>query len=147
LQALAQLDRRLSTFEFALLMLLRKQLQLSARAHPVKLAQALPALAVIVTTLLRTGGMDGERLQITYRRLMRTVTTVPPDMPAAEFTRLSQFALGLQRLSGLSLQDKKQVLELAATTVLADAEVRLEEYELLRVVAALLDCPMPMLEV
>lgn len=147
LQALAQLDRRLSTFEFALLMLLRKQLQLSARAHPIKLAQALPTLAVIVTTLLRTDGMDGERLQITYRRLMRTVTTAPPDMPAAGFTRLSQFALGLQRLSGLSLQDKKQVLELAATTVLADAKVRLEEYELLRVVAALLDCPMPMLEV
>ncbi|MDI1302182.1 MAG: M48 family metallopeptidase [bacterium] len=147
LQALAQLDRHLSTFEFALLMLLRKQLQLRVRAHPVKLAQALPALAVIVTTLLRTDGMDGERLQITYRRLMRTVTTAPPDMPAAEFTRLSQFALGLQRLSGLSPQDKKQVLELAATTVLADAEVRLEEYELLRVVAALLDCPMPMLEV
>ena len=44
------------------------------------------------------------------------------------------------------MTDKKQVLELAATAVLADAEIRLEEYELLRVVAALLDCPMPLME-
>lgn len=147
LQALAQLDRRLSTFEFALLMLLRKQLHLSARPHPVKLAQVLPPVAVMVATLLRTGGMEGERLQLTYQRLMRTVTSTPPALPATEFTRLSQFAMGLQRLAGLSLPEKKNVLELAATTVLADAEVRLEEYELLRVVAALLDCPMPLLDV
>lgn len=147
LQALAQLDRRLSTFEFALLMLLRKQLHLMVRARPVKLAQALPTLAVMVATLLRTGGMEGERLQVTYRRLMRTVTMNPPVLPATEFTRLSQFAMGLQLLAGLSLPDKKHVLELAATTILADAEVRLEEYELLRVVAALLDCPMPLLQV
>jgi len=147
LQAMAQLDRRLSTFEFALLMLLRKQLQLNAKARPLKLEQALPVLAVMVATLLRTGGMEGERLQLTYRRLMRTLTTNPPPLPATEFTRLSQFAMGLQLLGGLSLPDKKNVLELAATAVLADAEVRLEEYELMRVVAALLDCPMPLLQV
>ena len=35
----------------------------------------------------------------------------------------------------------------ADPAVLADAQVRLDEYELLRVVAALLDCPMPVLDV
>ncbi len=147
LQALAQLDRRLSTFEFALLILLRKQLHISPKPRAIKLTQCAPTLAVMVATLLRTGGMEGEMLERTYRRLMRTVTATPPVLPAVEFTRLSQFAMGLQLLAGLSLLEKKNVLELAATTVLADAEVRLEEYELLRVVAALLDCPMPLLQV
>lgn len=146
LQAFAQLDRRLSTFEFALLMLLRKQLHPVMKVRPVKLAACAPTIAVVVAVLLRTGGMEGERLERTYLRLMRTVTEAPPPLPAPGFTRLSQLAMGLQVLSGLSLPDKKNVLELAATAVLADAEVRLEEYELLRVVAALLDCPMPLLE-
>lgn len=145
LQAFAQLDRRLSTFEFALLMLLRKQLHVGPKARPVKLAQCMPLIAVLVATFLRTGGMEGEKLELTFRRLMRTVCAEPPALPAPGFTRLSQLAMGMQVLAGLSLPDKKHVLELAATAVLADAEVRLDEYELLRVVAALLDCPMPRL--
>lgn len=145
LQAFAQLDKRLSTFEFALLMLLRKQLHVMPAARPVKLAQCEPLLGVMVATFLRTGGMEGERLEKTYHRLMRTVSASSSPLPAPGFTRLSQLAMGMQVLTGLSLPDRKNVLELAATAVLADAEIRLEEYELLRVVAALLDCPMPKL--
>ncbi|MCC2637660.1 MAG: protease [Moraxellaceae bacterium] len=146
LQQLAQLDQRLSTFEFALLMLLRKQLQLLPRARPVKMAQCLPAAAVVVAVMLRTGGMEGERLERTFQRLMRTVGSPAAALPDEGTTRLSRLGRHLHLLGGLSLQDKKNLLELAATAVLADAEVRLEEYELLRVVAALLDCPMPVLE-
>lgn len=147
LQQLAQIDRRLSTFEFALLMLVRKQLHMLPRARPVKLAQCLPAASILVAGLLRTGGMEGEALERTFPRLMRTIVNPPPLLPTAEETRLSRVGLNLHLLGGLSLQDKKNLLELAATAVLADAEVRLEEYELLRVVAALLDCPMPVLDV
>ncbi len=145
LQAFAHLDRRLSSFEFALLMLLRKQLHVAPKARSVRLQQCMPLIAIVVATFLRTGGMEGEKLELTFRRLMRTVCAQPPALPAPGLTRLSQLAMGMQVLAGLSLQDKKHVLELAATAVLADAEVRLDEYELLRVVAALLDCPMPRL--
>ncbi|MGH8493789.1 MAG: M48 family metallopeptidase [Moraxellaceae bacterium] len=145
LQAFAQLDKRLSTFEFALLMLLRKQLHVGPKVRPVRLEQCTPMIAVMVAIFLRTGGMEGEKLELTFRRLMRTVCADPPALPAPGFTRLSQLAMGMQVMAGLSLADKKNVLELAATAVLADAEVRLDEYELLRVVAALLDCPMPKL--
>lgn len=147
LQQLAQLDRRLSTFEFGLLMLLRKQLQLLPRPRPVRLAQCGPAVAAVVATLLRTGGMEGEGLERTYQRLVRTVVNPPPALPGIEWTRLSQLGRNLYLLGGLSLQEKKTLLELAATAVLADGQVRIDEYELLRVVAALLDCPMPVLEV
>lgn len=147
LQEFARLDRRISTFEFALLMLLRKQLLVSKRARPVKLEQCLPAVSVVIATLLRVGSLDGEKLERSYARLMRTISTAAPPLPAPGSTGFVPFAKGLQILEGLPLQDKRNVLELAATAVLADAQVRQEEYELLRVVAAFLGCPMPMLDV
>ncbi|MDF3030351.1 MAG: protease [Moraxellaceae bacterium] len=146
LQELAKLDRQLSTFEFALLMLLRKQLQPAAGVSPLRLAQCLPVVAVLVATLMRTGGMAGDRLEQGYLRLMRTLTSEPPLLPPPDLTSLAHLARHLTVLGGLPLADRKILLELAATAVLADAAVRLEEYELLRVVAALLDCPMPILE-
>jgi hypothetical protein len=147
LQELAKLDRQLSTFEFALLMLLRKQLQPAAGVPPLRLAQCLPVVAVLVATLMRIGGMAGDRLEQGYIRLMRTLTSEPPLLPPPDLTSLAHLAKHLTVLEGLPLADRKTLLELAATAVLADAAVRLEEYELLRVVAALLDCPMPILEV
>ncbi len=146
LQGFTLLDRRLSIFEFALLMLLRKQLQRRVGGRQLTLTRCLPAVAVVVAALLRTGGLEGEKLERSYQRLMRTVSPVSPALPPPDLTRLSQLAGSLQRLAGLSPPDKKQLLELAATAVLADAEIRLEEYELLRVAAAMLDCPMPLLD-
>lgn len=146
LQAFAALDKQLSSFEFALLMLVRKQLTGVTRApRAMALPAAAPAVAVLVATLLRQGGLRDERLQQTYQRLMRTQFAAVPALPESGSGRLSQLALLLQSLGGLSLADKKRVLELAATAVLADGRVTLEEYELLRASAALLDCPLPLL--
>lgn len=146
LQRFALLDRQLSTFEFALLILLRKQLHAEARPRPVRLAHCQSAVALLIAALLRTGGMEGQVLERTYQRLMKTVFDVVPALPGPDLARLPMLARSLQHLGGLPPQDKKNLLELSATAVLADAEVRLEEYELLRVIAALLDCPMPLLE-
>lgn len=146
LQKLAQLDHQLSSFEFGLLMLVRKQLHMLPPPRPVKLGQCVPAVALVVATLLRAGGLQGEPLQRTFQRLLRTVATPPPELPVAEASRLSLLGRHLHLLGGLPLADKRNLLELAATAVLADGKVQLEEYELLRVVAALLDCPMPVLQ-
>ncbi|MFN3586600.1 MAG: M48 family metallopeptidase, partial [Moraxellaceae bacterium] len=145
LQAFARLDGRLSTFEFALLMLLRKQLHLLPAARPLQLADCLPAVSQLVAILLRAGGHHGEDLARLHARLLRTLTPTPQPLPAGDGLRFSRLAVEVGRLAGLPLRDKRLVLELAATAVLADARVALEEYELLRVVAALLDCPMPVL--
>lgn len=147
LQIFSRLDRRISTFEFALLMLMRKQLSPVSRARPVKLDQCIDVVSLIVAILLHAGGMKDDVLKRTHARLMRTVTSRVLELPSVGASRFSLLAREAQTLSGLPIQDRKQVLELAATAVLADAEVKLEEYELLRVVAALLDCPMPLLVV
>jgi Zn-dependent protease with chaperone function len=147
LQGLAQLDGMLSTFEFALLMVLRKQLLPAPRMARVSLAQSRPAAAILVAALMRRGGLEGEKLERSYLRLMRTIFSSPPSLPPAELTSLPKLAKSLQVLAGLALSDRRCVLELAATAVMADADVRLEEYELLRVVAAYMNCPMPLLDV
>lgn len=145
LQLFARLDQRLSSFEFALLMLVRKQLLRQPPARPVRLEQCHEVVALVLAILLQTGGMTGETLPRTHARLMRTLTPRIVPFPVVGATRFSQLAREVRTLGGLSLTDRRLVLELAATAVLADAEVQLEEYELLRVVAALLDCPMPLL--
>lgn len=146
LQAFALMDGQLSTYEFALLMLLRKQLHGVPPSKPTRLDQALHIIAQLVVRLLRVGGMNGVDLERSYYRLMRTISPAIPPMPEARDNRFRELVTGLPVLAGLPLMERRQVLELAATAVLADGKVKREEYELLRVVAALLDCPMPMLQ-
>lgn len=146
LKAFAWLDGRLSTFEFALLMLLRKQLQTLPRARPVRIEQCLPSIGRMVATLLRTGGTEGVALERSYDRLMRTIHPSIPALPGADVRHFQDFSADLLIMAGLSLTGRRQVLELAATAVLADGIVKRQEYELLRVMAALLDCPMPLLQ-
>lgn len=147
LQLLSRLDRRISTFEFALLMLMRKQLLPHVRQRPVQIEQCVEVVSLVVAILLQSGSLDEEGKKRTHARLMRIVTPAPISMPVIGASRFSHLAREAQSLSGLPLHDRRLVLELAATAVLADAEVHLEEYELLRVVAALLECPMPLLVV
>ncbi|MDO8266545.1 MAG: M48 family metallopeptidase [Moraxellaceae bacterium] len=147
LQLFARLDKRISTFEFALLMLMRKQLLPTAKARPVKLENCIEVVSLVLAIILHTGGLSGEKLERTHARLMRTVTSRVLELPAVGSSRFSQLAREVQTLAGLPINDRRLVLELAATAVLADAMVNLEEYELLRVVASLMDCPMPLLVV
>jgi hypothetical protein len=49
----------------------------------------------------------------------------------------------LERVSQLVPQEKQAFLASCAAVVAADGNVRLVEHELLRAVAAALDCPMP----
>ena len=147
LQLLSRLDRRISTFEFALLMLMRKQLLPPVRPRHVSLEGCVEVVSLVVAILLHAGTLDDEGRKRTHGRLMRIVSPVVVAMPVVGASRFSHLAREAQKLAGLSIHDRRLVLELAATAVLADAEVGLEEYELLRVVAALLDCPMPLLVV
>lgn len=144
LQLFARLDQRISTFEFALLMLLRKQLQKPV-ARQVRLEQCMEVVSLVIAILLHSGGLRDQALERMHARLMRTMTSKTMPLPVVGASRFSHLAREVQTLAGLPFHERKQVLELAATAVLADAEVQLEEYELLRVVSALLECPMPLL--
>ncbi len=147
LQLLSRLDRRISTFEFALLMLMRKQLLPVVSPRHVSLEGCVEVVSLVVAILLHASTLDEAGRKRTHARLMRIVSPVEVVMPVVGASRFSHLARESQKLAGLSIHDRRLVLELAATAVLADAEVGLEEYELLRVVAALLDCPMPLLVV
>lgn len=144
LQQVARLDQRISTFEFALLMLLRKQLQRS-KPRPVKLEKCMEGVSLVIAILLHAGGLRDQELERMQARLMRTMAPAIMPLPVVGAARFSHLAREVQIMAGLPFNERKQVLELAATAVLADAEVQLEEYELLRVVSSLMDCPMPLL--
>jgi hypothetical protein len=102
-------------------------------------------VSLVIAILLHAGGLRDQELERMHARLMRTMTPAIMPLPVVGAARFSHLAREVQIMAGLPFNERKQVLELAATAVLADAEVQLEEYELLRVVSSLMDCPMPLL--
>jgi Zn-dependent protease with chaperone function/uncharacterized tellurite resistance protein B-like protein len=61
----------------------------------------------------------------------------------AEFLQLAKVSEALERLSQLAPLEKEPFLAACASVVSADGNVKLIEHELLRAIAAALDCPMP----
>jgi hypothetical protein len=57
--------------------------------------------------------------------------------------QLAEVTAALERLSQLAPHEKERFLAACAEVVAGDGNVRLVEHELLRAVAAALDCPMP----
>ncbi|MDP2228203.1 MAG: hypothetical protein Q8J78_12090, partial [Moraxellaceae bacterium] len=124
-----------------------KHLHLLPPVRQTRLANCEESVAHLIAILLHAGGRRDDKLARTHARLLRTLTSRKLPLVAPGATRFSRLAAEMGQLAGLPLQDKRRVLELAATAVMADGKVELEEYELLRVVAALLDCPMPVMAI
>jgi len=65
------------------------------------------------------------------------------SMPAVRELSYAELDSALLRLSGIKPLQKPALLKACAACILADEQVAPEEVELLRTVAAILDCPMP----
>ena len=66
-------------------------------------------------------------------------------MPRVEKDNFKALAKALRQLQYLTPKAKQQLITLAAATIQSDGVLHRTEYELLRVLAALLACPMPLL--
>ena len=145
LQAFSQLDHKLSVFEFALLMLLRQQL-LQTRAAPGhhSLHHLAQPVSLVVAVLVRHGDLHAEHQQQAYRQALEADLQPLPPMLAEQALTLPKMALALRSLTALSGTGKQRFLEICAVVVQYDGRLSRREYELLRVVAALLECPLPL---
>lgn len=140
------LNQQISVLEFALLKLIEQQFQPAGpvfRSHGIdKLAQ--PA-AQLVATLLDYGAHPAIEREVVYRQLLSPVLASVPPMPSREQRSLKELDRSLRQFRYLSPDGKKDLLNLAAATIQSDGVLMLAEYELLRVIAALLGCPLPLL--
>ncbi len=144
-------DQRINLFEFALQRLLKRQLASHferGTGHRVKyttLQPILPACMQVLSTLSYAGCRDvpaaTRAFQSAADKLIGpgdSIRLLSPDQ-----SKLKSLDESLDRLANASPTIKKQLIEACATCVGADGHITLEEGELLRAVAASLDCPMP----
>ncbi|PTQ89850.1 M48 family metalloprotease [Agitococcus lubricus] len=145
LRSFAWLNQRLSVFEFALIKLIEQAI------HPPKVIfrqQALshfsPQCAQLVVVLLQHGAHPSTAYEQYYQQLLAPLFLDVPPMPT-QCTLQTLDKVFLQ-FCYLNAEAKKQLINLAAQTIQTDGVLHRSEYELVRVLAAVLGCPMPLLQ-
>lgn len=143
--AIIDLDRARSIFDSCVVILLRVLLAervLGTKPPETKYHRAAavaPATRVVLSALARASRRDDEAA---YRAGSAAVGLELPLAPVAECA-LGPLYQALERLRSASPMLKRSIVAACGEAALADREVSPDEYELLRVVCAVLECPLP----
>ena len=146
LDELVHADGRVSPFEFALQKLLLRELARSrSPAAPIVQIfsfQAVEAEISVVLSVLAyaTSADPAAAFAVGAAQLKAIESRLSEPTTAADLAALDA---ALDRLASSSLPIKQRLLHAAVAVVLADGEVHIDEYELLRAIAATLDLPLP----
>ena len=150
LEAVINADRRVSLHEFVVLALVREQLAPPARpaATDRKISELQNEAATLLALVAHAGtraDATGEResaLQAAIRAGAATLG-IPETLPSSASLTLGSAGAALEALRRLTLLQKGVLMKglFAAATV--DGTLRVAEAELLRLVGAVLDCPLP----
>jgi len=147
LTTLTRADQRTTLFEWALVALARQQLDDQARRNRHTRFHRFRAVAgelqLVFSVMTWASGARDEQARTLFRQashglLPEARTLLPLDQCSSQ--RLGQ---ALDRLADLSPLLKGPVIDGLADLVLSDGKVQVSEAELLRAVAALMECPLP----
>jgi Zn-dependent protease with chaperone function len=150
LDELVHADEQVSIFEFTLQKLLTHTLRLghtpaSAVVQYHSFNAVVEAISVVLSALARAATADpawAERAFVAGAAQLKLVESTLRFVPEAE-CELSALDAALEKLAAASPIIKQRTLVAAAQVVIADGQLLITEAELLRAVAAALDCPMP----
>jgi hypothetical protein len=150
LQAVIYADRRVSLHEFVILTLVRSQLAPVGKpgaAGNKKLAELQDAALVVLSLVAHAGtrqdatGERGEAVAAAMRAGLAEAGL--PAAPPANALTLDAAAAALETLKNLAPMQKAILVKALFATVSADGTIRVVEAELMRLVGAVLDCPLP----
>jgi Zn-dependent protease with chaperone function len=149
LEAVVYADRRVSLHEFVVLTLLRAQLAPGARPAETKTISALQAEAATVLALLAHAGTRAdasgarqEALQAALRAGAK-VLGIGEDLPAKAPLTLDSARRALEALRSLAPMQKGILVKGLFAAVTVDGTIRVAEAGVMRLVGAVLDCPLP----
>lgn len=149
-ETLIRADGRLSLFELAMHTFLGRHLTMdSSRVVPVRYRSYRPVeaqLQVVFSLMARAGADDAENRQRLYGEAMAGFTSGRKTTELLAEVTVSQLRQALMTLNRLSPLLKPGIIDACCHCVLADGQVRTTEYELIRLMADQLDCPMPPLQ-
>jgi uncharacterized tellurite resistance protein B-like protein len=150
-ESLITADQRLSLFELTMISFLRKHLAGDAgRVVPVRYRnyRAVQAqLRVLFSLLARLGAESPRQQQALLEQTMAGFDNGKQATQLMPQVSLNQLREALWRLNQLAPLLKPGIIDACCHCVLADGEIRPREYQLIRLIADQLDCPMPPLPV
>ena len=155
-QELSMVDNRIDTFEYLLSRLISKYLEDAdipsrTRIHGNnKLKDSIEELTLVVSAVAAHGQnsqtSDGlQQAQRAFRRGMESAGIKHKNLIFNDDWHTKMDA-ALKVLSKLAPSEKKEVVTALVTTVLDDQEVAVQEQEMLRVICALINVPLPILQ-
>lgn len=143
---LVQADKRLGLFEWTLHQILLRHLrpQFEKVRPPQTVYYGLQQLgepcSVLLSTLARASQCND---QFAFDSGARLLPEVPIKFLPAEQCGLNELHAALEKLTQVAAKQRGRLVDAAAAAICADAEVHVEEAELLRGICDMLDCPMP----
>ncbi len=150
---LAEADEEITPFEFALLKTIEKFVPASGdgarptqnRRRPTALAQHGDAIAVVLSTLARAGTEDEAEIERAFTTAARHLA-IPSNLnllPPAQSTVIA-LERSLDELEPVSPHGKRNLLAACVAAAGADGTILPSEADLLRAIAELWDCPIPL---
>jgi hypothetical protein len=141
LEAAILADRRVSLHEFVMLTLLRSQLERAPqRPGRAALAERSAEAIALLSLVALAGGGDAAAAFGAGARQLGFDTAAPL---AREALGVDLVRAALEALAGLAPLAKARLVQGLFAAATADGTIRLGEAELLRLVGAVLDCPLP----
>jgi Zn-dependent protease with chaperone function len=143
LEAVINADRRVSLHEFVVLALVREQLAPRARPPETKKISDRKPQTAILLTLVAHAGASGKGEVALQAAMKAGAATLGISEPTETAINLESVNAALEALRTLAPMEKGVLMKglFAAATV--DGTIRLAEAELLRLVGAVLACPLP----
>ena len=150
MEAVIYADRRVSLHQFVVLTLVRSQLAPRGKpgaAGSRKLAELRGAALIVLSLVAHAGtrpdatGKRGEELAVAMRAGLKEMGL--PEAAAASALTLEAAAEALEMLKALAPMQKAILVKGLFAAVSADGTIRVVEAELMRLVGAVLDCPLP----
>ncbi len=144
--ALIRVNGRLSIFEYAARTLLRHQVLGHAPRGPGsrRIADHRADAALVMSLLAQAGHRHPDARRTAYAHAMAPLYGQPVDEPLpASACTLAAFSDAMERLDHLQPMGRRALLTACGDCIASDGVVRPAEAELLRIVAAILDTPIP----
>lgn len=145
---MAKWDGKLSLFEVSLYTLLKQSLEKTSvrpLSHSIKkIGVVAYEINVIISSLIHLAGGSPEQQQALHQRMIKVFSM--PSQTLIEQGRLKPKDIynTLKKLRALSPMLKRSLMDVCGDIVLHDGIVQGSEYETLRLMSLIMDCPMPL---
>jgi len=150
-RVLARADGSLSPFEWALLRCLERHVRAAGEPprrpsqRPAALVQHGHETSVVLSVLARAGAEDDEALAAqAFTRGQRLLQVPPAELLPREQGSIAALDAAVDKLAAVSPLGKRNFVAACAEAAGADGLLSQDEADLLRALAGLLDCPVPL---